>query len=608
MPSWKHSWHCFTNLTKISGTGKNERDRGGGDCINWEVCGGRVTVIGVMEFGKVWGANATSSRGKILKLLDDSEARNEEMLGRGTGLMITSTMKSWEMAKRTTKTLKWTLKGELRFWDVLQFMLSGLFFAICTSFVDPVMKGLDDMMFKTSNRKSYVVVFHCVSATCGYFYHPECVAKLLHPMDDAVAEELQKRIFAGESFTCPAHKCHKCKQREDKDILGLQFAVCRRCPKAYHRKCLPRYSFVRVISVFTALLLFLCGSVCECVLVLILVCMRKIAFEDLEEEDITTRAWDGLLPNNRVLIYCLKHEIDETLGTPIRNHITFPGIEEKKKSHPSDLQLRKGKAVTERRFSDTEELPKKKPFSEKDFESTEKPLSRKHLRDGGSSTSVRKKKFSGLDRTRVSSKEGRPNPQLIKGFEPVKSNQKEVTGNKFEGTINEKRKKKGKENKLKLRIVEVVGDRSKFGAALEEDKGGRRISPINFKTYQQRLMAMMEKKASSITLEDVVKRHKVPSTHSYSLKTVVDKNITQGKVEGFTEAVRIALKKLEEGGTVEDAKAVCGPEILNHIIKWKNKLRVYLAPFLHGMRYTSFGRHFTKVDKLKEVREPDFVF
>ncbi|KAL6999193.1 hypothetical protein U1Q18_000353 [Sarracenia purpurea var. burkii] len=32
-----------------------------------------------------------------------------------------------------------------------------------------------------------------------------------------------------------------------------------------------------------------------------------------------------------------------------------------------------------------------------------------------------------------------------------------------------------------------------------------------------------------------------------------------------------------------------------------NKLKVYLAPFLYGMRYTSYGRHFTKVDKLKEI-------
>ncbi|XP_056162709.1 protein ENHANCED DOWNY MILDEW 2-like [Syzygium oleosum] len=32
-----------------------------------------------------------------------------------------------------------------------------------------------------------------------------------------------------------------------------------------------------------------------------------------------------------------------------------------------------------------------------------------------------------------------------------------------------------------------------------------------------------------------------------------------------------------------------------------DKLRVYLAPFVYGMHYISFGRHFTKVDKLQEI-------
>jgi hypothetical protein len=33
--------------------------------------------------------------------------------------------------------------------------------------------------------------------------------------------------------------------------------------------------------------------------------IRKIAFEDIAEEGIVARAWEGLLPNNRILIYCL---------------------------------------------------------------------------------------------------------------------------------------------------------------------------------------------------------------------------------------------------------------------------------------------------------------
>lgn len=33
--------------------------------------------------------------------------------------------------------------------------------------------------------------------------------------------------------------------------------------------------------------------------------IREIGFDDIEDEDIITRAWEGLLPNNRILIYCL---------------------------------------------------------------------------------------------------------------------------------------------------------------------------------------------------------------------------------------------------------------------------------------------------------------
>lgn len=35
------------------------------------------------------------------------------------------------------------------------------------------------------------------------------------------------------------------------------------------------------------------------------------------------------------------------------------------------------------------------------------------------------------------------------------------------------------------------------------------------------------------------------------------------------QALRAALKKLEGGGSIEDAKAVCEPEVLNQIVKWK---------------------------------------
>lgn len=93
-------------------------------------------------------------------------------------------------------------------------------------------------------------VFRCVNATCGHFYHPHCVARLLHPDAQSKVDELKKKIAAGESFTCPLHQCCVCKQREDKDKPELQFAMCRRCPTSYHRKCLPKYLLYLLLDVF----------------------------------------------------------------------------------------------------------------------------------------------------------------------------------------------------------------------------------------------------------------------------------------------------------------------------------------------------------------------
>lgn len=83
-------------------------------------------------------------------------------------------------------------------------------------------------------------VFPCSASNCGHFYHPKCVARLLCADDQIKAEELQAKIAARDYFACPLHICKVCNMSEDKNQLALHFAVCRRCPTAYHRKCLPR--------------------------------------------------------------------------------------------------------------------------------------------------------------------------------------------------------------------------------------------------------------------------------------------------------------------------------------------------------------------------------
>ncbi|KAI8017871.1 Protein ENHANCED DOWNY MILDEW 2 [Camellia lanceoleosa] len=178
------------------------------------------------------------------------------------------------------------------------------------SFHATIEAGFESMCEALCLSDELVDVFPCIFVICGLFYHPHYVAKLLHSESAAKAEELQKKIAAGEFFTCPIHKCIVCKLGENKLDPDLQFAVCRRRPKSYHRKCLP----------------------------------RNITFEDLEDEGVLQRAWKGLIPNH-ILIYCLEHEIDDEIRTPIRNHIKFPNDGQNKERQALELLLSKRKVL-----------------------------------------------------------------------------------------------------------------------------------------------------------------------------------------------------------------------------------------------------------------------
>lgn len=53
-------------------------------------------------------------------------------------------------------------------------------------------------------------------------------------------------------------------------------------------------------------------------------------------------------------------------------------------------------------------------------------------------------------------------------------------------------------------------------------------SEVSF--LQFRILGLMEKAASSITLKDILRKYPVPS-HTYSMKNVVDTKMSLGKVE-----------------------------------------------------------------------------
>ncbi|KAK4278388.1 hypothetical protein QN277_016241 [Acacia crassicarpa] len=384
-----------------------------------------------------------------------------------------------------------------------------------------------------SNKSSCPEVFKCDVATCGHFYHLRCVAK-----------ELWKNIADGESFICPIHTCCICKGRENKDKHELQFAVCRRCPTAYHRKCLP----------------------------------REIAFED-DEEGFPQRAWTDLLPNKRILIYCLKHELDEELGTPIRDHVRFPKIKRAVQEIGSSFE-EETKASIQDRSCLTEKCSFKKASSKKGFEHS----------IPGPNVSRKRKSNDVLGRNLNEKKKSIPEKRKI------------LDGQESQVLLGQRQCDASMTKSFK-KIEFGVHEGNKANKSLAFKHTNKELNSTlpqpDFDT-ERRLLDLFKEATSSISLDDVSKKLNFAYTQP-SLRTYVDKTITAGKLEGSVDAVRTALRRLDEGKSIEDATSVCDLDILKQLFKWRDKLRVYLAPALNGNRYTSHGRHFTKVEKLEGI-------
>ncbi|KAL8131689.1 hypothetical protein AgCh_007578 [Apium graveolens] len=335
----------------------------------------------------------------------------------------------------------------------------------------------------SSDKDSAVAeVFRCVSGECGRFYHPLCVSKMLHRESEEEAQLLMEKISNGASFTCPIHKCSVCNQGEIERDDQMRFALCRRCPKSYHVKCLP----------------------------------REISFKAVKDEGITVRAWDAVLPKKRVLIYCLDHKIDKLLGTPIRNHVKLPVM--KKKKLASEVPLSGEKAESSKRTS----APAKNASREQS--SVRSPI-QTDQRPSASNLVTQKRSISLPERTDSSKKH--------------KARHDNETCHDV----------KSAEEKYSLPTLGAESERS--------------------------ILTLIKDVSSSITIEDIYTKHKRLTRNANLSQNAVDK-ITPGKVQGSVEALYAALQKLDEGCSIDDAKAVCGPGLLHQLTQWK------IADILHS--------------------------
>ncbi|KAL6649643.1 hypothetical protein ACP70R_013867 [Stipagrostis hirtigluma subsp. patula] len=134
-------------------------------------------------------------------------------------------------------------------------------------------------------------VLQCNNKNCRRFYHLKCL-----PGYDP-SKDLQ-------DFECPMHECYSCnnigegtkkqttkvkKIRTKSNEREMCLVLCRRCPIAYHQKCLPRE-----ISIVAK------GEV--------------------------PRTWET--EGGRPFFYCKKHKMVKALRSPSRDHIKFPEVED----------------------------------------------------------------------------------------------------------------------------------------------------------------------------------------------------------------------------------------------------------------------------------------
>ncbi|XP_061362185.1 protein ENHANCED DOWNY MILDEW 2-like [Gastrolobium bilobum] len=410
----------------------------------------------------------------------------------------------------------------------------------------------------SSDVSSNAEVFPCVTANCGRYYHPECVARLFSPGIDTEQEEMRKRIAIAKTFVCPLHICSLCRKGENINVHDLQFAMCRRCPKAYHRKCLP----------------------------------KEISFTFDYDKGIEQRAWNGLL-DRRILMYCMDHDIVRELGTPARDQLVFPDMDVKRKICSIKL-LGKEVTITSRRS--TEDLrPKKKLVPN---QVTKESVS---IQSGGSAKVMEEicfKKDIGFSTGSIKIDMVRKNLKVENLSESNRSSFLEKRLSLRNDNLHcSSRLHQGRSQQQKL-----VGGRIEQ-TSLEKPLLKNVQTSLNFTNadMENRILSLWKESKSAFNEEEFKMNYHVFSRSSCFTETVFDKNLTQGKVESSVKAIQTALQRLNEGCSIEEAKAICEPGILCQIFIWQKQLKVYLAPFLHGMRYTSFGRHFTKIDKLKEI-------
>ncbi|KAG0612552.1 hypothetical protein M758_6G036700 [Ceratodon purpureus] len=122
---------------------------------------------------------------------------------------------------------------------------------------------------------------------------------------------------------------------------------------------------------------------------------------------------------------------------------------------------------------------------------------------------------------------------------------------------------------------------------------------LSVEAYKRLVRDIVGKSHRAITEESVKAKLTLPTIYSRREFNWMP----QGRFNSILNGARAAMEWLKQGVNWEDAKLKCARDQVFAIHAEESHLRTFLAPTLHGKRYTSYGRHFTKVEKLKKVVE-----
>ncbi|BBN00574.1 hypothetical protein MPTK1_2g00350 [Marchantia polymorpha subsp. ruderalis] len=295
----------------------------------------------------------------------------------------------------------------------------------------------------------------------------------------------------------------------------------------------------------------------------------SISFEETEDEPI--RAWEigeEDEPVKRLVIYCTNHSIDKNLNTPKRDHIKWPEeYDRKKRKEDYDRKERK---EFERKSAEEYKLLNR---------------ARKHQRERCESEGEERFSKSFPSTPYREPKAIHKKPDVRKIIAKLSPQARTV----------------------KPHVAQ--SDRhfsSSLGhAAQYKPDCGKRAPvaelpmPISEETILKRIKSITESAASIVTVESVHNGLFHPSCYTSSKRSI----IRNGDLYSIINAMTRAAEKVSAGGSIEDAKRICPAAAFNSLLRSEDSLKIYLAPLLHGTRYTSFGRHFTNPEKLKEIIE-----